>query len=172
MARPEAVTDEGAVRLAPLAVRTACPPRPLIRPLRGHLPPTGGKACAGFPPYHNIEPNVGPSALFSKKRLTTRPKGDILAKHSNQKGGAHHVHDRTTEQPSQAVPRGTFARPWLGLIAHSRLFLRRPSVGGTLFCVLPTGERRRSMETEVKLPDVYKRQAFPLPGGRWHGRRP
>ena len=38
------MTDEGAVRLSPLIERTACPPRPLIRPLRGHLPPAGWKA--------------------------------------------------------------------------------------------------------------------------------
>ena len=49
VARPQAVTDEGAARLSPLTVRTACPPRPLIRPLRGHLPPGGWKAfpCGG-----------------------------------------------------------------------------------------------------------------------------
>ena len=44
VARPKAVTDEGAA-----VRRTASPPRPLIRPLRGHLPPGGWKAfpCGG-----------------------------------------------------------------------------------------------------------------------------
>ncbi len=76
----EAVTDEGAARSAPLTVRTACPPRPLIRPLRGHLPPGGWKACPagdeGFfackAPSKTALPTAPPARRW---RRTTAPAG-------------------------------------------------------------------------------------------------